>query len=334
MRQGSLPDLLATKAMTCRTPPTINQVVIRRTTGLALFLLAICPLAGATTHRIHAGQGRSVIQRVISEATSGDTVSFDAGTYTITSPLTLKCGLTYTGPVATPATAEITTSTANIPLTQMKGGCTSGTTTIEYLHFNGAGAFYADTNNYSNINILHNQMTSIPSGEGCGAICESVYFDGHDGSSVSNITIEYNTFGDDNSCAAGIAEGDNDGNCAGIVTDTVAPMALINFVIKYNTFYHLQEGIHFLPTPYNVGSRGAYCNNCDIEYNFFNQIHRIQVEFQVGVDGKRSVEQYNVLTSPINTDVPVECMLFLMRVAKMDQYKVLQRIPTSLLQAT
>ena len=72
---------------------------------MALLLLAICPVAGATTYNIQAGQNTSTIQRVISGASRGDTVSFAAGTYNITSSLKLKCGVTYTGPLATLPTA-------------------------------------------------------------------------------------------------------------------------------------------------------------------------------------------------------------------------------------
>ncbi|MDT7813135.1 MAG: hypothetical protein QOJ42_3051 [Acidobacteriaceae bacterium] len=79
--------------------------------GLALFLLAICPVAGATTYTVKAGQSSSTIQRVIRGVSAGDTVSFDAGTYTITRGLDLKCGVTYTGPVATPATAILASTT-------------------------------------------------------------------------------------------------------------------------------------------------------------------------------------------------------------------------------
>ena len=214
-------------------------------------LFALSWTAHATIYKISSGQSATTIQSTIDGAFAGDAVVFSGGTYTLTSALTLKCGVTYTGPVTTAATAEITTTTANIHLMQMSGGCTSGTTTIEYLHFNGAGALYFDANNYSNINILHNQVTSIPSEQTCSAICEAgAYFDGYSGSTIQNITIEYNTFGDNNSCTAGIAVNDNDGNCVGVIFDTVQPMILNNVIIRYNTFYHLQEGIHALPTPY------------------------------------------------------------------------------------
>jgi hypothetical protein len=259
---------------------------------------------GGPTINLNSGMSESTLQSMINSASNCALVVFAAGKYNITSALTIPChSLTITGPVATPATAEITTSTANIFLFNMLGGCTSGTTTIEYLQLNGAGAFYSDANNYSNINILHNQMTSIPSEENCG-ICQGVYFDARSGSSLSGITIEYNSFGDVNSCTVALSNTNeySDGGCNGVQVNSVAPVSITNFVVRYNTFFHLLEGLHFLPTPYVLGNPGATCNNCDIEYNFFSQIHRIQVEFQIGLNGSPSIERYNVLTSPIETN--------------------------------
>jgi hypothetical protein len=84
--------------------------------------------------------------------------------------------------------------------------------------------------------------------------------------------------------------------------NTVNPGSVINFVVQYNTFYHLQEGIHFLPVPFSDKAPGATCNHCVIQYNFFSQIHRIQVEFQIGLNNHPFLERYNVLTTPLNTN--------------------------------
>jgi hypothetical protein len=237
-----------------------------------------------------------MIQRVIRGASSGDTVSFDAGTYSITSSLDLKCGLTYTGPVATPATAEITTSTANITLTALRGGCNSGTpTTIEYLHFSGAGPLYVDTRDYSNIVFEHNQVTSLPGAESCGGPCESLFFDGNNNNSDSNITIQYNTFGDVNSCTAALRV--EDGGCAGVLFNIVG--FLTNMTMRYNTFYHLSEGSHFSQVGWSStpGATDATCNNCDIEYNYFSLINRIALEDQVSVVDKPTIISNNVFAS-------------------------------------
>ena len=309
MRKGRLRALQMTKAVTCGILATINQVAIPCTRGLALFLLAICPVAGATTHRVHAGQGSSTIQRLISEASSGDTVSFDAGTYTITSTLSLKCGLTYTGPVANPATAEITTSTANISLTAMLGGCKSGKTTIEYLHFNGAGPLYVDTSGYSNIVFEHNQVTSLPA-ERCGGPCASIFFDGNSNNVDSNITVQYNTFGDINSCVGAEKDADRAGGCGGLFLNQVG--FTVNLTVRYNTFYHLGEPMHWSNVGFNTqpGGINSVCDTCDVEYNYFYGNFRIAMEDQISVEGGPTIIEHNVFGPP-GGDVTYSTMEFL-----------------------
>jgi hypothetical protein len=260
---------------------------------LAFFLLAICPLAGAATYKVRPGLSGADIQNVIDGALAGDTVFFNAGTYNIRSTLILKCGVTYTGPVADPATAEITTDATNLSLTQMKNGCRSRTT-IQYLHFNGAGAFYADAKDYSNIRILHNQMTSIPS-KTCSGKCQSVFFDGDNKNRDSDIEIMYNTFGDKNSCTDPFVN--DDGGCAGVLMEIVG--YITNLTVQYNTFYHLYQGMHLTQVQWSAdpGAESASCNNCDFEYNYFSLINRIALEDQVSVVNKPTIIANNVFAS-------------------------------------
>jgi Bacterial Ig-like domain (group 2)/Beta xylosidase C-terminal Concanavalin A-like domain len=260
-------------------------------------LFALSWTAHATISQITSGQSATTIQNTINEASAGDTVAFSGGTYTLTSPLTLKCGVTYAGPVTIPATAEITTSTTNIHLMQMLGGCTSGTTTIEYLHFDGAGPFYADANNYTNINFLHNQATSLPDEPSSYGAVSSFFLAGSLSNIDTNITIEYNTFGDNNSCTTALST--DDGSCAGVITSQVGHLR--NLTIKYNTFYHLGEGVHLEQVDYQPGAQAiADCNNCDIEYNYFEDIVRIWIEVQIGVEdgGNPLVLRKNVFMNP------------------------------------
>jgi hypothetical protein len=298
-----LPELLRTKMVTCSTPATINQVVIPCTRGLTLFLLAICPLAGATTYRIHAGQGSSVIQRVISGASAGDTVSFDAGTYTITSTLRLKCGLTITGPVVanfTTPTAQITITTANASIFSMTGGC-SNVGTVEYINFNNGGPIYFDTAGYSNFNFLHNAVTSLPYSAECDAgtcAAESLFFDGNVENTNSNITIEYNLFGDNNSCTAGLHV--DSGACSGLNFNVVG--IIQNLVIKYNVFHHLQEGMHFEQVSWAPNEDTSTCEGCDIEFNYFYDNYRIALEDQASSDVQPTTISNNVFGPPAFTE--------------------------------
>jgi len=105
---------------------------------------------------------QSALQSTISGAPNCALIVVAAGTYNISSALKIPCNsLTITGPVATPATAEITTSNGST-LFQLVGGCASGTTTIEYLHLDHGPALNVDGNSYTNIVFEHNQLTSLP----------------------------------------------------------------------------------------------------------------------------------------------------------------------------
>ena len=250
---------------------------------------------GGPTINVNSSMSQSALQSAISNAPNCSLILFAAGTYNITSALSLKCSLTYTGPVASPATAEITTSTPNIQLMNMYGGCTTGTTAIEYLQFNGAGPLYLDPSNYSNIVFSHNQVGGLPAEESCGGACEALSLDGNNNNTYTNITIEYNTFGDSNSCTAGLNV--DDGGCAGIL---VSPSFVTNLVIRYNTIQHVLEGIHFTDVNYVVGNKTAQCDGCDIEYNYFNQIHRIALEFQTNVINHQAIMSNNVFGNPLN----------------------------------
>jgi hypothetical protein len=279
---------------------------MRAALRLFVLLLFACPLAHATVWPVTI---RSNIQNVINGASAGDTISFAAGTYAVGSGLTGKCGITYTGPVqrvvngiVNPATAKLTTSTANVTIFSFSGRCTTGTTTIEYLRLDGAGGLYFGPDNHSNINILYNQFTTlpeVPDQESCNSCAAAIFFDGNNRNSDSNITIEYNTMGDSNSCTAGMTltpESNLGDGCRGIFDSLVGSMT--NLVIRYNTFQHLLEGIHFVTVNFVAGNPAPTCNNCDIEFNYFNQIHRMSVEVQLQVVGKPLVVNNNVFMNP------------------------------------
>ena len=108
--------------------------------GIAILLVTSCALAQASTYRVSPEQSYSAIQRVISSASPGDTISFSAGKYNASSGFELKCGVTYTGPVAAPPTAVLSASFArgSKDIFNLASGCKSPTT-IQYLWFQNAG---------------------------------------------------------------------------------------------------------------------------------------------------------------------------------------------------
>ena len=201
------------------------------------------------------------------------------------------------GPATTPATAEVTTTTSGIAMFYSGGGCASSNETgIQYLQINGTGPWSIDASNYQNLVFNYNQVTSMPYQPSCNGSCSSLWLQGNVSDTKQNITIEYNTFGDNNSCVA--SESIDDGGCAGILFNSIG--FITNLTIKYNYFYHVNEGMHFSNVGFNSqpGGINGTCNNCVIEYNYFNQIARIDLEDQVSVVGQPTLIEYNVFANP------------------------------------
>jgi hypothetical protein len=267
-------------------PPSGRPV----TRGLALFLLAICPLASAATHRVTAGLGSSGIQRVIRGASPGDTVSFDPGKYNITSGLTLKCGVTYTA--TTPATPSNVILSASFPeestdIFTLNAGCSSQTT-ISYLSSLHAGLLFVSSPN-SNLTVTHNQVGDLKC---CNSQVYSpaLYFNDAGSSDinfVTNATVTWNQLGDITSCTAPmngmtrIADKETfEGICAGIIIQT----SVYGMTIENNTFFHLGEGVHLVCYGQSCSPednpRGPVTRRLTARFNDFSQIHRIPWEEQ------------------------------------------------------
>jgi hypothetical protein len=263
-----------------------------------IILLALSWTARATIHKISAGESATTIQSTINDTRTGDTVSFGAGRYRVTAPIVLKCGVTYTGPVADPAVAILSSSMgeshslfylySNPDLTNP---CTQATT-IEYLGFVNSGGIYVQAS-YTNLSILHNQFGNLPC---CNSSIadQAIYFGG--GTTTSNIasvltnaTISYNTFGDITSCTYPTnamtdrdSPEDYEGACNGMMFST----SIDGLTVTYNNFYHVAEGVH-ITCPNYVNQQfpceppgGAITNNITAEYNDFSNIHRITWEEQ------------------------------------------------------
>ena len=94
---------------------------------------------------------------------------------------------------------------------------------------------------------------------------------------------------------------DDDGCGFEVFAESSAASAAVNFTIRYNYFYHLGEAIHFFGTSYIGSGATNYCTGCDIEYNYFNNIHRISIEFQPEVgNGAAPIFSNNVFSNPAN----------------------------------
>ena len=254
----------------------------------------------------------STIQSTIASAPSCALINFAAGTYNLTGPIKLKCGITYTGPIASPATAILNGSGAGI--TQGNGlftlwsnpdlsnPCTQPTA-IEYLNFSSTTTGIYVQTSYTNLTIAYNQFTNIPGSQSQTAamVFASGTTTSNTASMLTNTTISYNQMGDSNSCVSPtnvMADTDSpedyEGACNGMVFFT----SINGLTITYNNFNHLAEGVH-INCP-NYGHQqypceppgGAISSNITAEYNDFNNIHRITWEEQAQ-QASGIVFQYN-----------------------------------------
>jgi hypothetical protein len=264
---------------------------------LYTILLFVSPLpALAATYTVAVGSSSSTIQAILNSAPVGSTIAFEEGTYNISSTLVIPCNnLTITGPPVFPNTAILNASFNNTGIFSMWGGCTG--MTLEYLAGFNTGLLYVGPGNSSNINFLHNTTGGLPSSAtnmSQYGTSGSVYFDGKVGQTLSNVTVEYNSFGDTKSCTAvfTLAQ-DNGGACAGIL---IHQGITTNITIKYNKFFHLEEGMHVFQAAGNYvpGAAQSASDNLDVEYNYFLSIHRIEVEIQEGTINHPTIVSNNI----------------------------------------
>src|SRR5580704_13447750 len=126
---------------------------------MVLALWSVAAIAFGATYTVMPSQSAPVIQGVISAASAGDTVVFAAGTFNISQALNLKCGVTYSGAVASPATAILnaTFTLESASIFNLPTGCTNATV-IEYLKFMNDGGIYALLPPVANVTITNNQF--------------------------------------------------------------------------------------------------------------------------------------------------------------------------------
>lgn len=258
---------------------------------LALLLFVICQMAFATTYNVNPS---SNLGSVFGGAGNGDTIQFSAGTYNIGSSITVPCGANVTGPPianfipgSNTQTAILQGNNAGYAMFVLNGGCTSQTT-IQWFWFQTALSLYVN-GGVSNLTYQFNSATNFSEGY-------NVQLDGDINATSNNINIVYNSFGDNNSCAAFMGFQDDDDcdaieNGAGVVT---------GLNIQNNYFYHIQEPIHIIQrcTGCQNGGIVSVCNNCTIKYNYINTFARIGMEIQTSNIGATDDFSDNIIYNP------------------------------------
>jgi hypothetical protein len=266
--------------------------------------------ARAATYSISSGASAASIQSIINTAAAapgGNTVSFAAGSYSITQAITIPCPaspLTITGPVVPFSNPSAYTATLNGPVAGNWGfgmdPCATAVT-IEYLNWNGGepsaggGGFLYVSPGVSNLTVTNNYIYGNQANVNSGDEFDSlIWFDGDDSDPVSeydnNDTVAWNIFGHTND---GTASNADCGAISGLYTyqggtyDGVggycAALALhsstSNFTVTNNVIHYQEEGFKLYEGG-SVASQEFYDHNLNFTYNDVAFIHRISVEGQ------------------------------------------------------
>jgi hypothetical protein len=270
--------------------------------------------AHAATCTISSGAIESTIQSTLNSCGSGNTATFAAGTYSLSSALSVPCGVSLRGPVVpwAPFSPDgyvhlLYGPTAVISATAypvFSYGTCSTPRSLEYLEVNtnhpspsGGQVVYAtNAGGVSNLTISFNYFHGNQgplSGEDFGA--PLIFFDG--GSSAAfdaNDTVSWNRFGANGDCSnlmnnltyPGFQGDGGYCNATGYHTN------MSNFVFSNNFVYYQEEGFK------GYESTGQ-CTNCLVEYNDFSNWHRIAIETQTQPLTTTISYLYNSMHDPV-----------------------------------
>jgi hypothetical protein len=296
---------------------------------LPLFLFLVCLKAHAACGTITSGMSTSQLQTAISSCSSGQTAQFPAGTWSITSQISIPCGVSISGPVVstTPFPGNFTASLngsvgANWGFHFPGSSCTAAMS-VQYLNWNGGqpsnggGGFLYVPPGSSNITVQHNHIygnQSAQSTASSGIVqSEFIYLDGSaaDGLVQTNITIEYNYFGSTahTDCSnimqlfeyyGSHYDTANAGQCGAVGVHE----SNTNVTISYNKIEFQEEPMKF----YEGGGTGAqknpcvgttqYCQtNLNVTYNDISYWHRCGIESQ-GTPNPTANFNYNSIHDP------------------------------------
>lgn len=288
---------------------------------LAVFLFGLLGLGGGGAHAANcaltSGASQATIAAAFAARTTnsctgtigGSWVGFGAGTYTITSPITIGCSSTAGGMygpiVAYPGAGPYTTNPYQVTINGSVGSAKamfnvsscSSSFTLHYLGFNGGnpqpdggGAFYWSAGGVDNWNVQYNYFWGNQGNFTTVDCCTGDSFFWMDGNQNDTTTIDtndsftWNQFGATNDCSnimhtwnyqGGYASAG--GYCAAIGIHLNAT----NLNISNNDIYYQEQGLKFYcsscqpaPAP-QFHQNGTVINNND-----FSHIHRIAIELQ------------------------------------------------------
>jgi hypothetical protein len=261
--------------------------------------------AHAATCAISSGASESTIQSILNSCGSGNTATFAAGTYSITSTLKVPCGVSLAGPEvawSNPSayTATLNSSVPEDPAVKFNGCSTAAS--VQYLNCDGGrpspdgGMCFYFPAGTSNMTVRYNHIYGIQgSAESPNWYDGLVRFDGDATATISsNDTVAWNIFGnhslDDcsnimsNYTYAGL--GGDGGYCNGLGIHN----GMVDLVVENNIFEFMEQGM-------KTFEGAGECVNCTIAYNDFNNIHRINYETQANIGGSQPTSMYILYNS-------------------------------------
>ena len=255
---------------------------------------------GKRVINLKPGMSLQALESALERAPRGANIQFGPGIYDLADTLVIPCkDLHLNGPQATPPTAVLSAAFRNDSLLRFNGGC-GELGSIKYLHFQNAGAVYFGIGNNSNFVFEHNLVTRLPSGLSNAGAESGLFFDGSLATTLTNVMIQYNTFGDSESCVAVFeTPKDEGGYCSGIITSQGEDRKL---TIQYNNFVHVENGIHLNQlAAWAPGNKNSICIGCSIEYNSILNYHRIGIEVQVSTPEDPVLVKHNAIVDPIHS---------------------------------
>jgi hypothetical protein len=255
---------------------------------------------GGPTVNVNSGMSQSTLESTIQNAPNCALVLFASGSYTITAPIHVPCGVSLGGPPVGWAqgdvyTAKITSAVSAGSYPFNFPACTAATS-IQYLSCyggrpspDGGGCFYIAAG-VSNMTITENYLYGNQGNAGGGNYMEDslLYFDGSSSATVdNNDTVTWNQFGQSGDCSnlmSNYSYGGLSGN-GGFCNGLGIHDGMNNLVADYNIYSYMEQGM-------KVFENQGECVNCYIEYNDFNNIHRINFETQANIGGNQPTSMY------------------------------------------
>lgn len=266
---------------------------------IAVLCALLCQPVSLAQVVVPAGSTQASVQSILNTAPTGSLIQVSSGVYHFPGSILVPCkGLQITGPISDPPTAVIAADFKNSTIFAFNGGC-ANLGSMQYLQLANTGAVYIGVGNNSNFTFAHNLVSNLPSLQSNYLSESGLWFQGSMDTTLSNVLIEHNTFGDPSSCTAVFATPqDLGGYCAGVLLSAGVAQ---NVTIRFNNFIHVEEGIHFnqLLTNYKLGVPSSSCIGCSIYNNLVLNYHRIGIEIQVDAPNDAIRVEHNAVVDPL-----------------------------------